>query len=99
MFKGILKWLIKKIVNRDSLKNIVHKLNATLAEQQVDDRKASISAHAEEVTGLLNAYLRAYSYDGRVDEVELSIINADCDLLIDKYVTDEMLENLVEECM
>lgn len=99
MFKGILKWLIKKMVSRDTVKKLVHKANSVLAEKVVDERKAVIAAHAEAATNLVNSYLRAYSNDGKVDDVELALINADCDLLVDKYITDEMLESLIEECM
>lgn len=97
MFKAILKWLIKKIVNKDFIKNIIHKTNANLAKMVVDERKAVIASHAEACTGLVNSYLRAYGNDGQVDEVELAIINADCDLLVDRYISEEFLEKMIEE--
>lgn len=94
--KKLLKWLIKKFVTRDALKAAIHELNKRVAEKSAPDRARLIMGYGEDAAALTAAYLNAYADDGRVDNAERAAIDAQCDGLVDKYVSDDALDAAVD---
>lgn len=96
--KTLVKWFVKRHVNKDAIKGCIRNANAKLAEKaRLPDGKEKIIGYGEDAARLTGVYLTALADDGRIDPVtELPTINAECDSLVDKYLTDEWLEGLVD---
>lgn len=94
--KSLLKWLVKKFVTRDALKSAIHELNRKVAEKSAPDRARQIMGYGEDAAALTAAYLKAYADDGQVDDAERANIDAQCDALVDKYVSDGALDAAVD---
>ena len=94
--KKLLKWLIKKFVTRDALKAAIHELNKRVAEKSAPDRARLIMGYGEDAAALTTAYLEAYANDGRIDADELAALDARCDAVIDKYVTDKVVSSIID---
>lgn len=94
--KSLLKWLVKKFVTRDALKAALHELNRKVAAKSAPDRARQVMGYGEDAAAVTAAYLKAYADDGRVDDAERASIDALCDGIVDKYVTDDALGAAVD---
>lgn len=90
--KTLLKWLVKKFVTKDALKAAIHAANKRIAEKPANERAQQIMAYGEDASSLTAAYLKAYTNDGRIDDTERAEIDALCDGILDKYLSDNALE-------
>ena len=77
--KTLLRWLVKKFITKQDIKNAVHAANARLAKREAGER-----------------YLEAYANDGKIDDAERAVLDAKCDSVIDKYVSDEAVEGIID---
>ena len=96
--KTLIKWFAKRYVRKDAIKKYIHDANTKLAEKaQLPDGKEKVVGYGEDAARLTGVYLTALADDGRIDPAtELPKINAECDAIVDKYLTDEWLEGLVD---
>ena len=94
--KTLLKWLIKKFVTKDVLKASIHAANKRVAEKSASERTQQIMEYGEDASALTAAYLKAYTNDGKIDDDERKEIDALCDAVLDKYISDSALEAAVE---
>ena len=94
--KTLLKWLIKKFVTKDALKAAIHAANRRVAEKSANERTQQIMAYGEDASTLTAAYLKAYTNDGKIDDAERGEIDALCDAILDKYISDTALEAAIE---
>ena len=96
--KTLIKWFVKRYISIDAIKGYVHEANAKLAESaKVDEGKARIIAYGEDAARLTGVYLTALADDGKIDPAaELPAINAECDKIVDKYLTGEIVDRLIE---
>ena len=96
--KTLIKWFVKRYVSVDAIKGYIHDANAKLAESaKVDDGKARIIAYGEDAAHLTGAYLTAFADDGKINPAtELPAITAECDKVVDKYITDKIVDGLIE---
>lgn len=94
--KTLLKWLIKKFVTKDALKAAIHAANKRVAEKSASERTQQIMGYGEDASALTAAYLKAYTNDGKIDDGERKEIDALCDAVLDKYISDSALEAAVE---
>ena len=94
--KTLLKWLVKKFVTKDAIKSAIHAANERIAEKSASERTQQIMAYGEDVSALTAAYLKAYTNDGKFDDAERAEVDALCDTILDKYISDSALEAAVE---
>ena len=94
--KTLLKWLIKKFVTKDAIKTAIHAANRRIAEKPASERTQQIMGYGEDASVLTAAYLKAYTNDGKIDDDERKGIDALCDAVLDKYISDSALEAVVE---
>ena len=96
--KTLIKWFVKRYVSTSALKGYIHEANAKLAETaKMDEGKARIIAYGEDAAHLTGAYLTALADDGKIDPAaELTAINAECDKIVDKYITEEIVDGIIE---
>ncbi|MGN0847816.1 MAG: hypothetical protein ACI4RA_10595 [Kiritimatiellia bacterium] len=95
--KTLLKWLVKKFITKDALKAALHEANRRIAEKSASERTQQIMAYGEDASSLTALYLKAYTNDGRIDDSERAAIDALCDSLLDKYISDTALETVIDE--
>ena len=91
--KTLVKWFVKRYMTADAIKEYVHTANAALRERVVlDGGKTKVVEVSNDVAALTAAYLVAFADDGKItDAAELASVNAACDAIVDKYVTDELV--------
>ena len=91
--KTLVKWLVRRYVTADAIKEYVHAANASLKDRvMLDGGKAKVVAVGNDVAEVTAAYLAAFADDGKItDAAELASVNAACDAIVDKYVTDELV--------
>lgn len=94
--KTLLVWLVKKFITKDALKAAIHAANKRIAEKPASERTQQVMAYGEDVAALTAAYLKAYANDGRIDDAERAEIDAQCDAMLDKYLSDDTLGAAIE---
>lgn len=96
--KTLIKWFVKRYMTADAIKEYVHAANAALKERvALSDGKAKVVAVGNDAAELTAAYLAAFADDGKItDETELAAVNAACDAAIDKYVTDALVDGVLD---
>ena len=97
--KTLIKWFVKRYVSKQTLKDAIHAANARLAKVEVGEAKAKTISVANDVSEVVTAYLYVYANDGRIDDVELTEVNARCDAAIDKYVSDKTVEAFIDRIL
>ena len=90
--KTLIKWFVKHYVSRDTLKAAIHAANESLAKIEVDEAKTKVLSVANDVSDVVGSYLTGYADNGRIDPGELDEVNARCDAVVDKYVSDKTVE-------
>lgn len=95
--KTLIKWFVKHYVSRDTLKAAIHAANESLAKIEVDEAKAKVMDVANDVSGTVGAYLTGYADNGRIDPDELDAVNAQCDAVVDKYVSDKTVAAFIDK--
>lgn len=97
---GLVKWFIKyklkKLVTNASVKDTVHDLNAQFAEKVRIEGKEKVAYVASDVMRCISARLDGFADDGRITGGELAAINTTDDEVIDKYLSDEQIDALIE---
>ena len=94
--KTLLVWLVKKFITKDALKAAIHAANKRIAEKPASERTQQVMAYGEDVSALTVSYLKAYANDGRIDDAERAEIDAQCDAMLDKYLSDDTLGAAIE---
>jgi len=94
--KTLVKWAIKKFAKADKIKDAIHKANAKLAEREAGDRAKQIMAYGEDASETVAVYLNAFADDGKMDAEELEAVNAQDDKMVDKYLSDEKIDAIVD---
>ena len=99
MFKCIGRWLVKKFITVDTVKDIVFAANLRLSEKVRVDGEAKKKALgiAGEVGGLVTRYLNALSDDGRIDSDEVAVLNEAEGAVIEKYVSKSMIDSVIDD--
>lgn len=87
---------MKKFANANKIKDAIHKANAKLAEKEAGDRAKRIMEYGNDASETTAVYLNAFANDGKVDADELGAINAQDDKMIDKYLSDERIESILD---
>lgn len=95
--KTLVKWFIKRYAKSAKVKELIHKGNASLATKEVGSRVSSIMGYSNDATALADVYLKAYSDDGKMSDEERAKCDAKCDELVDKYLSDEAIDALVDK--
>lgn len=99
--KSFSAWMVKRFLTVDTIKTVVRKANAKLAEKvriESDERKKVI-ATAGEIGDVAALYLKGYSNDGALDEAETEAINEAELALIDKYIDKDVLDGIVDSLL
>lgn len=94
--KTLLRWLVKKFITKQDIKNAVHAANSRLAKREAGERAQTVMGWGEDASQIVAGYLEAYADDGRIDDTERAGLDAKCDAVIDKYVTDEAVEAIID---
>ena len=95
--KTLLKWAIRKFANNAKLKDAIRKANANLAKKEAGERATKIMGYGNDASETVAVYLEAYANDGKIDEAELAKINAQTDKMVDKYLSDERIDLIVDK--
>ena len=95
--KTLIKWFVKHYVSKDTLKAAIHAANESLAKVEVDEAKTKVLSVANDVSDVVGAYLNGYADNGRIDPDELEQVNATCDSIVDKYVSDKAVETFIDK--
>lgn len=95
--KTLVKWFVKHYVSKDTLKAAIHAANESLAKVEVNEAKAKVIGVANDVSSTVGAYLTGYADNGRIDPGELDQVNAACDAVVDKYVSDKTVETFIDK--
>ena len=95
--KTLVKWVVKHYVSKDTLKAAIHAANESLAKVEVDEAKTKVVGVANDVSDLVGVYLTGYADNGRIDSDELDQVNAACDAVVDKYVSDKTVETFIDK--
>ena len=95
--KTLIKWFVKNYVSKDTLKTAIHAANESLAKVEVDEAKTKVLSVANDVSDVVGAYLTGYADNGRIDPEELDQVNATCDAIVDKYVSDKAVETFIDK--
>lgn len=95
--KTLIKWFVKHYVSKDTLKAAIHAANESLAKVEVNEAKAKVIDVANDVSLTVGAYLAGYADNGRIDPDELDQVNAACDAVVDKYVSDKAVETFIDK--
>lgn len=93
--KTLLKWFVKSVVSRSTIKNAVHAANAALAKRTASDRGKTVIGAVNDVSEVGAAYLKAFA-DGEMDAQELQAANAAVDAALDKYLTDDVVNAVID---
>lgn len=97
MKKAIVKWLVGKFATAQRIKDAIHAANADLAKKEAGERTTKVMEYGNDVTATVNVYIAAYGNDGKIDETELAGINAQCDKMVDKYLSDERIDAYLDK--
>lgn len=97
--KRLIKWIVKKYLTKEAIKEAIRRGNASLAGVEVSEAKAKVIAVGNDVSETLAKYLAGYADDGRIDDAELAAVNAQTDAMVEKYVSDAMLEAMVDRVL
>lgn len=95
--KTLIKWFVKHYVSKNTLKAAIHAANESLAKIEVDEAKTKVLSVANDVSDVVGAYLNGYADNGRIDPDELEQVNATCDSIVDKYVSDKAVETFIDK--
>ena len=95
--KTLIKWFVKHYVSKDTLKAAIDAANESLAKVEVDEAKTKVLSVANDVSDVVGAYLNGYADNGRIDPDELEQVNATCDSIVDKYVSDKAVETFIDK--
>ena len=95
--KTLIKWFVKHYVSKNTLKAAIHAANESLAKVEVDEAKTKVIGDANDVSDLVGVYLTGYADNGRIDPDELDQVNARCDAMVDKYVSDKTVEAFIDK--
>ena len=95
--KTLIKWFVKHYVSRDTLKAAIHAANEILAKIEVDEAKTKVLSVANDVSDVVGSYLTGYADNGRIDPDELDEVNARCDAVVDKYVSDKTVNAFIDK--
>ena len=93
--KTLLRWLVKKFITKQDIKNAVHAANARLAKREAGERTQTVMGWGEDASQIVAGYLEAYANAGKIDDAERAVIDSKCDVVIDKYVSDEAVEAII----
>jgi len=94
--KTLIMWFVKHYVSKNTLKAAIHAANESLAKVEVDEAKTKVIGVANDVSDLVGVYLTGYADNGRIDPGELDEVNARCDAVVDKYVSDKTVEAFID---
>lgn len=94
--KTLVKWFVKRYVTNKAVKEAVHSMNANFAAKVKIEGKEKVISVANDASACVAARLEGFADDGKIDETELAAINAQDDVIIDKYLSDEKLDELIE---
>ena len=97
--KTLVKWFVKMYLTKKAVKEAIHMLNASFAAKVRAEGKEKVIAVANDVSSLISARLEGFADDGKIDDNELAAINAKDDAVLDKYLTDDGLESLIDKLM
>ena len=95
--KTLIKWIVKHYVSKDTLKAAIHAANENLANVEVDEAKRKVVSVANDVSDVVGVYLTGFADNGRIDPGELDAVNAQCDAVVDKYVSDKIVETFIDK--
>lgn len=95
--KTLIKWFVKHYVSKDTIKAAIHAANESLAKVEVNEAKAKVIDVANDVSSTVGAYLAGYADNGRIDPDELDQVNAACDAVVNKYVSDKAVETFIDK--
>ena len=95
--KTLIKWFVKHYVSKDTLKTAIHAANESLAKIEVDEAKTKVLSVANDVSDVVGSYLTGYADNGRIDPDELDEVNARCDAVVDKYVSDKTVNAFIDK--
>jgi len=95
--KTLIKWFVKHYASKDTLKAAIHAANESLAKVEVNEAKTKVLSVANDVSGVVGSYLTGYADNGRIDPDELDQVNAACDAVVDKYVSDKTVEAFIDK--
>ena len=95
--KTLIKWFVKHYVSKNTVKAAIHAANESLAKVEVDEAKTKVIGVANDVSDLVGVYLTGYADNGRIDPDELDQVNAACDAMVDKYVSDKTVEAFIDK--
>ena len=95
--KTLIKWFVKHYVSKDTLKAAVHAANESLAKVEVDEAKTKVLSVANDVSDVVGASLTGYAENGRIATQELDQVNATCDAIVDKYISDTAVETFIDK--
>lgn len=95
--KALVKWFVKKIAKMQKVKDAIRAANDNLAQKEAGERATKIMEYGNDVSETVAVYLEAYANDGKIDDAELAKINAQTDKMVDKYLSDERIDLIVDK--
>lgn len=95
--KTLVKWFVKKYVTNKAVKEAVHKMNASFAAKVKVEGKEKVISVANDASACVAARLEGFADDGKIDESELAAINVQDDVVIDKYLSDDKIGELIDK--
>ena len=94
--KTLVKWFVKRYVTNKAVKEAVHTMNASFAAKVEVEGKEKVISVANDASACVAARLEGFADDGKIDDAELAAINAQDDVVIDKYLSDERIDALID---
>lgn len=94
--KTLVKWFVKRYVTNKAVKDAVHTMNASFAAKVKVEGKEKVISVANDASACVAARLEGFADDGKIDDAELAAINAQDDVVIDKYLSDERIDALID---
>lgn len=95
--KSLVKWFVKRYVTNAAVKSAVHGMNKNFAEKVRVDGKEKVISAANDASLCISVRLEGFADDGKIDDVELAKVNAQDDAVIDKYLSDDKLGELIDK--
>jgi len=95
--KTLVKWFVKRYVTNKAVKETVHGLNKSFAAKVKVEGKEEVVSVVNDVSACVAARLNGFSDDGKIDEKELDTINAQDDIVLDKYLSDDKIGALIDK--
>lgn len=95
--KTLVKWFVKRYLTNKAVKEAVHKMNASFAAKVKVEGKEKVIAAANDASACVAVRLEGFADDGKIDETELATINAQDDVIIDKYLSDKQIGELIDK--